>query len=265
MAFTTPRTWVTAAKLLASQLNEQVRDNLRYLKGLDGVPTIESGLIIDNTDGDEYLKLPLLSTAECSSVLDAEGKFAFDEQTHRPKYYNGSAVVQIHDIASLFIASEAAGDTIYRGASVWSRLAKGTAGQYLRMDGSGDYPSWVTGIFQSKIVSGTFNAVSGDQAVTGAGFAPVAAIVWAAYAEGALSASSQGFSDSSIAEACSYQLNNAGAVSMNIATANIVYNSVGGAGWTAVTKTMDADGLTFTWTKAGAPLNPCTYSILFLG
>ena len=32
MAWTTPRTWVAGAKLLAAQLNEQVRDNEDYLK-----------------------------------------------------------------------------------------------------------------------------------------------------------------------------------------------------------------------------------------
>jgi len=33
MAWTSPRTWVAAAVLTAAQLNEQVRDNLNYLKG----------------------------------------------------------------------------------------------------------------------------------------------------------------------------------------------------------------------------------------
>src|SRR3990167_6626892 len=92
MAFTSPRTWVAGEIVTAALMNTHIRDNERYLKGLDGVPTIESGLTIDNTDGDERLLLPLLSTAECSTVLNAEGEVAHDEQTHRIKVYDGTAV-----------------------------------------------------------------------------------------------------------------------------------------------------------------------------
>jgi len=67
-----------------------IRDNLKYLKGESGVPTIESGLIIDNTDGDEYLKLPLLATAECATVLNAAGEVAYDEATNRIKMYGAA-------------------------------------------------------------------------------------------------------------------------------------------------------------------------------
>lgn len=40
-----------------------------------------------------------------------------------------------------FIGSAAAGDILYRGASSWERLAKGTTAQYLK---GGDTPSWAT-------------------------------------------------------------------------------------------------------------------------
>jgi len=160
-------------------MNSAVRDNLRYLKGLDGVPTIESGLVIDNTGGDEYLKLPLLTTAECTSVLNAEGEVAFDEQTHRAKYYNGSAVgsvvttIDVDDtpvdsattdpISSNWAYDHVAaadphagyvlesilttqGDITYATAdSTWTRLAKGTAGQRLRMNAGATAPEWAAG------------------------------------------------------------------------------------------------------------------------
>lgn len=128
-------------------MNAHVRDNTRYLKGLDGVPTIESGLVIDNTDGDEYLQLPLLSTAECSSVLGAEGKVAFDEQTHRPKFYNGTSVLSQGDLATAFIASQAQGDILYASsATAWARLAKGSAYYYLRMNSGATGVEWATGL-----------------------------------------------------------------------------------------------------------------------
>ncbi len=39
MAWTAPSTWVAAAVLTAAQLNEQIRDNLLYLKGRTQVGT----------------------------------------------------------------------------------------------------------------------------------------------------------------------------------------------------------------------------------
>lgn len=166
MAWTTPRTYTAGEIITASILNSAVRDNLRYLKGLDGVVTTESGLIIDNTDGDEYFKPPLLSTAETGTVLDAEGKVAFDETTHQVKIHNGTAVkaviseadvddTPVNGVTTYPISSNWAydhlgllttqGDIIYAtAASTWARLAKGTAGQYLRMNSGATAPEWST-------------------------------------------------------------------------------------------------------------------------
>ena len=36
MAWTAPRTWVTNEIVTAAQMNAHVRDNTRFLKGLDG-------------------------------------------------------------------------------------------------------------------------------------------------------------------------------------------------------------------------------------
>jgi hypothetical protein len=141
MAWANPRTWSVGEIVTAAIQNTHIRDLFRYLKGLDGVPTIESGLVIDNTDGDEYLKLPLLSTAECASVLGAEAKMAFDEQTHDIKWHNGSAVVSAKDLATAFIASQAAGDLPYASsASAWTRLAKGSNGDVLTL--AAGVPAW---------------------------------------------------------------------------------------------------------------------------
>lgn len=51
----------------------------------------------------------------------------------------------------LSFASEAQGDLIYRNASSWTRLASGTAGQFLVSGGAGANPSW-----SSTIDCGTF-------------------------------------------------------------------------------------------------------------
>ncbi|MEZ0390509.1 MAG: hypothetical protein ACAI34_25745 [Verrucomicrobium sp.] len=44
-----------------------------------------------------------------------------------------------------FVGSSAQGDLLYRGASTWSRLPAGTAGQVLRSGGAGAAPSWGNG------------------------------------------------------------------------------------------------------------------------
>jgi len=182
-AWSAPRTYTAGEIITASILNSAVRDNLRYLKGLDGVPTIESGLTIDNTDGDERLLLPLLSTAECATVLNAEGEVAFDEQTHTPKYYNGSVVKDIGDHGSLGGLTDddhtqyqkeslltTAGDMVYAsGDSAWERLPIGaTPGYRLRVNAGGTAPEWgVTGQTMQFFMppaggSGTVGSAVGD-------------------------------------------------------------------------------------------------------
>jgi hypothetical protein len=52
---------------------------------------------------------------------------------------------------SLYFASEAQGDIIYRGASAWGRLAVGAAGTLLQAGGAGTNPTWI-----STIDGGTF-------------------------------------------------------------------------------------------------------------
>lgn len=46
MAWTTPATFTVGEVVTASKLNTHIRDNLRYLKGLDGAVTIESALVV---------------------------------------------------------------------------------------------------------------------------------------------------------------------------------------------------------------------------
>lgn len=52
MAWTTPRTWVTAEVVTAAQLNTHVRDNLNFLRAMHGVQATNSGTqsIANTTD-----------------------------------------------------------------------------------------------------------------------------------------------------------------------------------------------------------------------
>jgi len=167
MGWTAPRTWVAGEIVTASIMNSAIRDNLLYIKGVGQVPTIESGLTIDNTDGDERLLLPLLTTVECGNVLNAEGEVAFDEQTHQMKEYDGTAVraliseadvddTPVNGADTVPVSSNWAydfqqtltteGDLPYAtAAGVWTRLAKGTASQFLRMNAGATAPEWTSG------------------------------------------------------------------------------------------------------------------------
>jgi hypothetical protein len=168
MGWTSVRTWVTGEIVTASIMNSAVRDNLAYLKGVGQVPTIQSGLVIDNSLGSEYLKLPLLSTAECATVLAAEGQVAHDEQTHRIKVHDGTAVrslVSTVDVDDAPVDSATtdpissnwaydhlnilttAGDIVYATAArTWVGLPIGTAGQRLKVNAGATAPEWgVTG------------------------------------------------------------------------------------------------------------------------
>jgi len=187
MGWSTPATWVAGTVVTASDLNTYIRDNQRYLKGIGQVPTIESGLTIDNTDGDERLLLPLLSTAECSTVLNAEGEVAFDEQTHQMKAFDGTAVraviseadvddTPVNGATTVPVSSNWAYDFINTlttqadlpyatAAGTWDRLAKGTASQILRMNSGATAPEWSTG--GASIATGSYTGNdAGDRQIT---------------------------------------------------------------------------------------------------
>jgi len=83
MAFVAPHTWTVSEIITTILLNTEIRDQLRYLKGLDGATTIENGLIVDNTDGDEYFQLPNLTTTERDALTAVDGMVIYNETLHK--------------------------------------------------------------------------------------------------------------------------------------------------------------------------------------
>ena len=166
MGWSSPRTFTAGEIITASILNAHLRDQLLYLKGVGQVPTIQSGLTIDNSLGSERLLLPLLSTAECSTVLNAEGEVAFDETLHKIKYYDDAGIETILNVSDVDdtpangattdpISSNWAYDFINilttqadlpyaTAAGTWARLAKGTGLQQIRMNSGATAPEWFT-------------------------------------------------------------------------------------------------------------------------
>ena len=276
MSFTAPRTWVAGEIVTASIMNSAVRDNLRYLKGLDGVPTIESGLTIDNTDGDERLLLPLLTTAECSTVLNAEGEVAFDEQTHQLKEYDGTAIriliseadvddTPVNGATTVPVSSNwaydfintltTAGDLPYAtAAGAWNRLAAGTVGHILSVAAGGAAPEWRAETARTNILKShtrDMEGATGDVAYTGYGFQPTSLIILAARSSSSSVMMSAGFGDVNLSEMCLYTAASATFITDATKIVSLV-ETAGSLSQTAVLKTLDADGFTLTWTRLGS-------------
>ncbi len=185
MGWTTPRDWVAGEIVTASIMNTHARDQFLYLKGVGQVPAIQSGLTIDNSLGSERLLLPLLSTTECATVLNAEGEVAHDEQTHRIKVYDGTAlrsIVSTADVDDTPVngattdpissnwaydfqqALTTAGDTPYAtSAGVWNRLGIGAAGQFLKTNSGATAPEWGAAAAVPPLLASLFmtNAATG--------------------------------------------------------------------------------------------------------
>ena len=117
MAFPTMQTWVTGQIVEASDLNSDVRDAARYLKGQDGVVILEDSLIIATAAG-KYVQVPSMTTANLPAS-PAAGMIVYDSTVGLyKKYINGA------------------------WASLVGQTAVGSAGQFLKSNGAGATPSW---------------------------------------------------------------------------------------------------------------------------
>lgn len=144
MAFPTMQTWVTGQIVEASDLNSDVRDAARYLKGQDGSVTIEDSVIIQTAAG-KYLQVPSMTTVNLPAS-PAAGMIVYDSTLSVFKRYENGAWVSFTDLAAMTIASIAQGDIFFRGASAIERLAAGTSGYILKTQGAGANPVWGAGI-----------------------------------------------------------------------------------------------------------------------
>ena len=158
MAFPTLQTWVTGQIVEASDLNSDVRDASRYLKGQDGAVTIEDSFIIQTANG-KYLQVPSMATANLPAAPVA-GMVVYDSTVGVFKRYENGAWVAFTDLAKMTIASIAQGDVFYRGASVVERLGAGTAGYVLSTGGAGANPVWRDGALVTAPVSAGASSIA---------------------------------------------------------------------------------------------------------
>lgn len=145
-----------------------------------------------------------------------------------------------------FIGSAAQGDLLYRGASAWARLSKGSANQKLFTNASANAPEWGTGI---KVVCSTRSAqaAGGDVSYSGFGFKPSLLIAMAASA-GSYGAWSIGASDGTD-DGCI--LKQTASMTGSVELVNYLQSS--GNQQYAYLKSFDSDGATLTWYKVGSP------------
>ena len=159
MAWTAPRTYTAGEIITASILNSAVRDNLRYLKGLDGAVTLSDALILPDGAG-YYVHIPGLTTTQRDALTPTAGMVIYNTTTTQfNKYENGawradlgfnSAHTNLSGLTNddhtqylLESLLTTQGDLPYAtAASTWARLAKGAAYQLLRMNSGATAPEW---------------------------------------------------------------------------------------------------------------------------
>ena len=152
--------------------------------------------------------------------------------------------------ASLKSIMTAQGDIVYAtGANTPARLAKGLAYQVLRMNSGATAPEWSVGT-AFKLVAETraMDAATGDVSYSGAGFTPQAVIVLAGK-DGGLSGR---FNSRGAATGASTAQGVVGDSATILAQAKLVHAwEDTGKDQSAVLKSLDADGMTLTWTRTG--------------
>uniref|UniRef100_A0A6M3JR13 Tail protein n=1 Tax=viral metagenome TaxID=1070528 RepID=A0A6M3JR13_9ZZZZ len=160
MSWTAPRTWTAGEIVTAAIMNSAVRDDLRFIKGLDGTVVLEDGLNL----GANELTINSLETVGVDGIVNKE---QMEDHTHADADNCGtvahSALTGLttgddhtqYQKESLLTTQ---GDMPYAtGASAWARLAKGGALQYLRMNAGDTAPEWATAPSDSIAMYGDGN------------------------------------------------------------------------------------------------------------
>ena len=75
--------------------------------------------------------------------------------------------LQIIPGRAIELGSDAEGDLAYHDGSKWTRLAKGTAGQYLATNSGATAPEWVTAPTSDSVPTGVLNPYAGATAPAG--------------------------------------------------------------------------------------------------
>lgn len=160
---------------------------------------------------------------------------------------------------------DGAGDLVQgTGANTAEKLAIGAANLKLFVNAAGNSAEWEDGL---NIVNTTrdMTAATGDVQVAGAGFKPGLTIVTAAIS--GVTTGSWGCVISPTKETCMGLYPDAGGDPVFTNDTNntiLLYGAEGVLGQTALTKSIDADGLTLTFTKTGSPTGTAHLKFIFI-
>lgn len=122
-------TRATGDVITAAIWNQAVKDNPRFLKGLDGAVQFSDGL---DVQANEILFGDVAGAPGTAGHLQRNGT--------RLQFHNATAARDLVDTP----VTPAQGDIIYRDGSNWNRLAAGTSGQFLKTNGVAANPAWGT-------------------------------------------------------------------------------------------------------------------------
>ena len=142
------------------------------------------------------------------------------------------------------------GDIPYASANLTpARLAKGEANLKMFMNAGKTAPEWAAGI-KKVAFTRAMDAVTGDVSYTGAGFKPSFAVV-------IIGSDSGGWHDSiGFYDGSTYFVLTQYAADLSYGTASymvMLSTNPGVTQQSAIGKTLDADGITLTWTRTGTP------------
>lgn len=222
-----------------------------------------------------FQEASVASAATCDIGASDEWKVAitgtttitsFGSGTHRHRFVRfAGALTLTHNATSLILPgganiTTAAGDTCIAasdGSGNWRVY------NYQRASGKAVVPPSASEVTGSKVVSFTreFDASSGNQAVTGVGFSP-RGIMLLGY--GPIGALGLGLGDSA-GGASTVNIYASGSITANAAQIIRIFDSSGGNAQTATLNSLDSDGFTLAWTKAGSPasLTMTFYALCF--
>lgn len=144
MGWTTPRDWTVGEIATEAIMDTHIKDNLRYLKGLDGAVTLSDALILPDGAG-YYLHIPSLTTTQRDALTPTNGMIIYNSTLTVFQVYENTAWVSRTDMSKMVMASQAAGDLFYgTSATATARLGIGTANQLLRTNAGATAPEWAT-------------------------------------------------------------------------------------------------------------------------
>lgn len=177
-------------------------------------------------------ELTIIAPADLFAVVDADA---------------GETKKITHD--NFIAASSTEGDTLFRNATQWIRLAKGAANLKMFMNAGATAPEWANG-FKYGATSIDTATATGTQAITGVGFKP-STLIFLANVSGTPQASI-GFDDGTNAGCITnYHAGSADTWDRSISRSIILTQGAGNI-YDGVISALGADGFTISWTKTGA-------------